>query len=136
MPSHWRGYGTILVIDDEADVCAVTRQLLAEIGFSAITADSGSEGIERFAHAGESFAAVLLDLTMPHMSGIDVALRLRDLDPHIPIILMSGYSQDDALEWVVSANRLHFLAKPFTLEALRTQLRLALDSGERVRYRN
>jgi two-component system cell cycle sensor histidine kinase/response regulator CckA len=135
-PSRWRGYGTILVIDDEDDVCAVTRQLLAEIGFTAITASSGSEGMERFAQARESFAAVLLDLTMPHLSGIDVALRLRDLDPHIPIILMSGYSQDDATERVVSANRLLFLAKPFTLHSLRTQLQRALDSGERVRYCN
>jgi two-component system, cell cycle sensor histidine kinase and response regulator CckA len=135
-PSHWRGYGTILVIDDEDDVCAVTRQLLGEIGFAAVTAASGSEGLKCFAHARESFAAVLLDLTMPQMSGIDVALRLRGLDPHIPIILMSGYSQDDAIERVVSDHRLHFLPKPFTLNSLRTQLQRALDSSERVRYRN
>ncbi|HYF61327.1 MAG TPA: response regulator [Herpetosiphonaceae bacterium] len=127
--SDWRGSGTVLVIDDEEDVCAVSRQLLDRIGFDAVAADGGRTGIERFVQARQPFAAVLLDLTMPQMSGIDVALRLRAIDPRIPILLMSGYSQDDALERVVAANRLRFLPKPFTLEALRAQLRQALECG-------
>jgi CheY-like chemotaxis protein len=100
-PAHkvapvWRGRGMALVIDDEPSVRHVAQRMLTAMGFEVVTAASGHEGLARFAEHPDGFTIVLLDLTMPGMRGDDTYRKLRSLRTGLPIIVMSGYSHQEA----------------------------------------
>jgi DNA-binding NtrC family response regulator len=99
------------------------------MGFEVVTASTGQEGVVRFTERPAAFAVVLLDLTMPGMRG-DVTYRhLRGMRPDLPIIVMSGYSHQEASAYFDAQILAGFLQKPFKLERLRDVVRDAL--GER-----
>jgi two-component system cell cycle sensor histidine kinase/response regulator CckA len=122
----WRGTGTLLVVDDEEAVRIVAKMTLERFGFSVLTAGDGQEALECFrAHAGE-ITAVLLDMTMPKMSGEEVFQELRRIRPDIPIILSSGYDEEDAVSLFTGQKLAGFVQKPYRpmelLEKVRTVL--------------
>jgi CheY-like chemotaxis protein len=83
---------TILCIDDSEASLEVRQTFLEHFGYRVIKATSGGRGLEIF--SDQSVDAVILDFNMPDMSGEEVALKLRRLNPKIPIILLSGYPDD------------------------------------------
>jgi two-component system, cell cycle sensor histidine kinase and response regulator CckA len=87
--------GRILIADDEKTILAIARQILEKAGFEAATAADGAEAVRMFSRAPASFDCVLLDLTMPNMSGIEVLEKIHALRPDIPVILSSGYNAPD-----------------------------------------
>jgi two-component system, cell cycle sensor histidine kinase and response regulator CckA len=105
---------TILVIDDEALVRDVVARMVQELGYATMTAADGPSGID-LAHQAD---AVLVDLTMPHMSGADVVAALRRKCPGLPVVVCSGYDRD--ARGPVQADA--YLPKPFRLEALERTL--------------
>ena len=108
-----QGRGTILVVDDEAGMRNLARTILERSGFTVITADDGGEAIRFFRrHAGE-VAAVLLDLTMPVMSGDETAEQLRRVQPGVPIILSSGYGGQAVAGRFAGKGPAGFLQKPY-----------------------
>ena len=117
----------LLLVDDEATVREITTHLLDAIGYRTTAVSGGQEAVNAFRIAPQGFDAVLLDLTMPGMSGGEAMNEIRKLRSDIPIILMSGYSEHDAAD-LLSAPRTAFLAKPFTLESLRTHLAALLSA--------
>lgn len=116
---HLRRTGPILVIDDEPEVCAVVAQLLGQLGCTAYIAADGPTGLVRLHSELPDLLAVLVDVTMPHMRGDAVAAAIRQIRPHLPIILMTGYNTAD-LSTTFPA--IPLLQKPFTLAELRTML--------------
>jgi two-component system cell cycle sensor histidine kinase/response regulator CckA len=84
--------GTILVIDDEEVVRVSVVRMLERAGFTAVPAANGPLALEIFAHAHAQIDLVLLNLSMPLMSGREVLTRLRQTDPHVKVILFSGYA--------------------------------------------
>lgn len=105
---------TVLVVDDEHTVLTVTSQMLQRSGYSVVTAENGRRALELFeAHAAE-VGAVLLDLTMPDLNGDQVFAKMRVIDPNARVILMSGYSEQEATNQFRGEGLVGFLQKPFT----------------------
>jgi two-component system, cell cycle sensor histidine kinase and response regulator CckA len=123
---EWRGHGTVLVIDDEPTVCAVTQRILRVLGFEAIVSADGRQGLDIVRQRGDTLAAVLLDLTMPNMDGETAFREMRAVCPQLPIVLMSGYNEQDAVARFAGKGLAGFLQKPFTISAMRDGLREVL----------
>ncbi|MEE8557588.1 MAG: response regulator, partial [Myxococcota bacterium] len=123
----WRGSGTILVVEDDEDVRAVSRWMLESVGFSVATADDGKRGIDLFRQDADRFAAVLLDLAMPQVSGEEVFHELRQIRPGIPIVLCSGYGDVRVTQRLTSAPGTRFLPKPYERAELLETLHELLD---------
>jgi CheY-like chemotaxis protein len=122
---QWHDSGTVLVIDDDGDVRGLLKRLLEHIGLETVMADNGLAGIKLFRTHAAQLRYVLLDLTMPQLDGEAVLRALRQLQPDVPIILMSGYSADDVLARFAGSEVSGFLHKPFTLHDLQQQLQHA-----------
>lgn len=119
---------TVLVIDDEEGVRAVTTRMLERAGYRVLAAADGPTGLYHYATQQEKIACVLLDLTMPVMSGQQVFQALRERDPAIPVVLMSGYAAEEATSRVGAAGLAGFLAKPFRPADLRDAIARAVRS--------
>ena len=104
----------VLLVDDDADVRTVAGQLLEELGCEVESADCGEAALER-ARQGAAFQAALIDFAMPGLNGGETARRLRDLEPGLPVVLMSGYADLKDLSEAWTGEVLH---KPFTGQAL------------------
>lgn len=123
-----RGDGprTVLVIEDDDEVRRVARLSLESHGLRVLAAEDGISGLELFeAHAGE-ISMVLLDLTMPRMNGAEVYRQLARSNPELPVLLMSGYSDDGSIVPTGASGPWGFLQKPFTVQQLMDSCRQAL----------
>jgi signal transduction histidine kinase len=124
--TSWKGHGTVLVVDDERAVRTVTSRILAACGFEIVLARDGREAIDLFSRRPGDFRLVLLDLTMPHLSGEDTFRQLRLLQPDSRILLMSGYNEQDAVHRFTGQGLAGFIQKPFTPEELHAKLQRIL----------
>ncbi|MEO5987583.1 MAG: ATP-binding protein [Candidatus Eisenbacteria bacterium] len=118
--------GTVLVVEDESALRGFARSVLERLGYHVVLARDGIEALD-LVQRGMRVDVVLLDLTMPRLSGPDTLRRLREIAPGLPVVLTSGYESGagppgpDGLE--VEA----FLAKPYSPEHLGAAVREALD---------
>jgi PAS domain S-box-containing protein len=124
--AHWIGEGLILVVDDEEGVRTLTTRMLESFEFRVITACDGGDAVEKFAAHAEAITAIIMDVTMPVMSGLQAMEVIRAVNPEVPILFMSGYMQEGALRNLIGAT--DFLQKPFKLEELQEKLRVLLDT--------
>ena len=106
--------GTVLVVEDEPDVRMMIQRMLERNGYAVDTARDGLEGIERAIALGDDLLAVVMDLTMPRMGGLEALSLLRQAGVTVPVLVTSGYA-DAALPDELNAS---FLEKPFALSAL------------------
>jgi len=118
----------VLVVDDEEGVRLVAKRMLERIGYSVLTAGDGNEGatIVR-AHTG-TIACVLLDLSMPHMSGEQTFYLLRTIKPDLRAVLMSGYTREEMIARFSESGIDDFLHKPFTMGELRQVIQHVISS--------
>ncbi len=119
---------TILLVEDEAAVRELAREILASEGYRVLTAGDGAQALILCAGLREPLDLLLTDMVMPGMGGGDLGRRLTALDPHLPVLYMSGYTDDAILRQGVMREREHFLQKPFTLDALVRKVREVLDA--------
>jgi len=127
-PLDWRGSGTVLVVDDEEAVRELLGDVLAKCGLSVITANDGREAVERFREHAPKIAAVLLDLTMPGIGGLEAFAEMRKIRPDARMILSSGYSAVDVAARFEGQEVDGFLQKPYEPEALIQKLRELLEA--------
>ncbi|MFT3830175.1 MAG: MASE1 domain-containing protein [Opitutaceae bacterium] len=113
------GSGTWLVVDDEAAVRQVAVDVLGNAGMAVVAASDGVQALELFGTDGQGLHAVLLDLSMPRLGGLETFKRLRERRSDIPVVLMSGFEAEEALERFAGLGITGFLQKPFTIQALR-----------------
>jgi DNA-binding response OmpR family regulator/nitrogen-specific signal transduction histidine kinase len=119
---------TILVIDDETAVQQFAKNALERQGYNVVTADDGQAGVKLFADMHGKIALVLLDFTMPVMSGEETLAHLRRIDPSVPIVLSSGFGHDTALQRFEGKGLDGFIGKPYTLPKLTEVVASALKS--------
>jgi signal transduction histidine kinase/CheY-like chemotaxis protein len=124
--SGWRGSGVVLVVDDDAGVRTATSQLLALLGFQPVDAPDGPAALRALA-ARPDVRLVVLDMTMPEMSGEEVFREVRRTRPDLPVVFTSGYDDDEARGRFGPEQRASFLAKPYTLSELSGTLRDVLE---------
>ena len=122
----WIGHGTVLVVDDEEMVRDVAQMMIEAFGFTVLTAKDGFEGL-KVVEAGTLLDAVLLDLTMPRMSGDETFREIHKLRPDLPVILVSGYNEQEVTDQFVGRGIAGFIQKPFQLAELRDKLRAVIE---------
>ena len=129
--TDWTGTGTVLVVEDEEGVREVAERILQDFGFETLVAVDGKEALEVMEREGDKVAVVLLDLSMPRMGGQETLRHLRERRPHLPVIMMSGYTEE-AVASQFSDNgpgMTAFLQKPFLAEDLMDVLRRTLETA-------
>jgi CheY-like chemotaxis protein len=104
---------TVLVIDDEDYMLEVVHDSLAAHGHTALLAQSGEEGVQLLHRHGPNIDLVLLDLSMPGLGGVETFRRLRRVDPGVPVILSSGFAEEEAVAQLEGMNLTGFLQKPY-----------------------
>jgi two-component system, cell cycle sensor histidine kinase and response regulator CckA len=122
----WAPSGTILLCDDESAVRRVTARLVNLLGFDVLEASDGQQAVDFFHDRASEFRAVLLDMMMPKKSGLEVLPLLRERRADIPVVLMSGYDENQLASGLDDA-RITFLRKPFRKDDLERALRQVLE---------
>ena len=122
----WRGAGLVLLADDEDAVRVLAERMLQVLGFEVLAARDGREAVAIFTEHRARIVCVLLDLTMPHMDGEEAFRAIRKLRPDVPIVLSSGYNEQEIAGRFEGTDLAGFVAKPYRLRDLRAQLRKVL----------
>ncbi len=120
---------SVLVIDDEASVLRLWKRTLLQHGYACVLADGGREGLALFRNAKVKFDLVILDLTMPDMDGVSTLEALRQFDPSIAVLLVSGFSENDATGRFSLTHPNSFLQKPFEMKSAMAAVQTALQSA-------
>jgi signal transduction histidine kinase len=107
------GSGVILIVDDEHAVRRVAMRVAERAGFSVLEAANGQEAVDIFRERHQEIALVLLDMSMPVMSGEEAFRILKTIDPSVPVVLSSGYNEQDATTYFVGKGLDGFLQKPY-----------------------
>jgi CheY-like chemotaxis protein len=123
--------GTVLVVDDDSGVQLVVRRALTAKGYGVLVASSGADALRLFEQHGGSLDLIVMDVTMPHMSGIEALRQIRATGSDVPTLLSSGYSveliTDDSPEFFA------YLQKPYDIPQLLSAVATAIASRDRVR---
>ncbi len=128
-----RGHGTVLIVDDEPSLRRTTERMLTNAGFGVLTAVDGRDGVETFEAHVQEIDVVLLDMTMPHMNGIEALQKIHAIRPDVPVILMSGYSEEETVGRLSRGERPGFLQKPYGIRELMAVLGRAFEGRDRAR---
>src|SRR5688500_9049630 len=118
----------VMIVDDEDLVTLLAQRVLADEGYRVITAKDGFQAIDTYRKLRHEIALIILDFTMPVMDGADVFNELLQLDPKVPVVLSSGFAEQDRLRAMLSRGLRGFIPKPYTQEKLLTQIRATLDT--------
>jgi PAS domain S-box-containing protein len=124
--SEFSGHGMVLVVDDEPIVRKMATHSLERYGYSVVTAEDGREGLERFRKLHSQLKIVILDLTMPVMSGEEALQKMRLIDARLPVLLSSGYDEVEAIRRFAGKGLAGFLQKPYTAAALAEKIQTIL----------
>ena len=125
----WRGSGRALVIDDELAIRLAGSAVLRHLGFEVETAEDGLQGVDKATAAGGDYRVILLDLTMPKLDGHAAFRAIREKLPDVPVLLMSGYSDQQAASLFKLGGPMDFIQKPFTLADLIAKLQPLMPSA-------
>ena len=125
------GHETILLVEDEAPLRYIARQVLTHLGYEVLEAGTGREALEIWRQFRDQIKLVVADLVMPDgMNGKDMADRMKDELPDLNIIYISGYSREMVGRDFPLVERENFLAKPFQAHQLAQIVRARLDAIE------
>ena len=116
--------GLILIVDDEIPVRFALKTTLSTFGFTTMEAGSGEEAVSLL--QTHSFDAVLLDINMPGISGIETCKRMRRLSPHIPILMLTVHDGECDKVEALEAGADDYVTKPFGLRELTARIRAAM----------
>lgn len=120
----------ILFVDDEEDIVCMTQQILERLGYQVTSRTSSMEALGAFKARPDAFDLVITDMTMPNMTGVELAPRLREIRSDIPIIICTGFSEiideDKAKAMGIRA----YVTKPIVIKEMAKIIRKVLDEGK------
>lgn len=127
---------TVFIVDDEPDVCAALAMLIQSIGLEAKTFNSAQAFWDQY--DPEAPGCLILDVRMAGMSGIELQEKLKGVDYHVPIIMMSGHGDIPMAVQVIQSGAIDFIQKPFSDLLLldRVQHALQIDAQRREERRD
>ena len=129
-----KGTGTVLIVDDEEVVLKTARATLERYGYNVIQAMDGQEAVNVVRARGREIDVILLDMTMPVMSGEEACPLIRQLQPNTPIVISSGYGDFIASKWVDRIENTSFLKKPYSSIQLAEKIKFILEANEERRH--
>ena len=118
-----RGAGLVLLIEDEEVLRELGVSALESMGYEVATAADGQEGVEAFERLHHRLCAVLLDLKMPRRGGRETFLELRGIDARVPVLICTGYGENEEVQSLLSLGAAGMLAKPYQIATLAAKLR-------------
>jgi two-component system, cell cycle sensor histidine kinase and response regulator CckA len=118
---------TVLVVDDDAVARSVTTDILQHHAFTVIAVNDGQEAVDTYTAHCADIDCVLLDLIMPRMDGIEALERIHQINAQARVVLMSGYSEQEATKQIAHLQVAGFLEKPFTMATLLETIRQVLS---------
>jgi hypothetical protein len=114
-------------VEDNESVREVARETLDRLGYRVLEATSGQDALDIAAHHRGTISVVVTDVSMPSMSGRELAERLTSRHPRLKIVFMSGYTDDASVQPDTPAPGMAYIPKPFTPASLGRTLRDVLD---------
>ena len=121
--------GTILVIDDEPDICELFERIFGAEGWTVLSAHNGLEGVAR--NTASNPDVIILDLKMPKMDGVETLKAIRKTDPVVRVVILTGYGSAATIRDALDLNVYEYISKPFENDTIRRVVGDALvDSGE------
>jgi len=122
------GSETVLLVEDEPAVRALAAMILGRIGYRVLPAEDGAGALRLWKEHASEVDVLLTDVIMPQMSGVELAQRLRALNPQLRVLFMSGYTDDTIAKHGLRPGEISMLEKPFTADSLAAKLRAVLDN--------
>jgi CheY-like chemotaxis protein len=110
-----RGNGAILIVDDEEESLLAEELMLKELGYEVMAVRSGKEALEIYRENMTRLALVTLDMIMPEMSGKDTYAQLKQINPAVKVLLISGYSSNQQVKEIMGLGCSAFLQKPYDI---------------------
>jgi CheY-like chemotaxis protein len=123
---------SVLVIDDEKEVAATIKEMLSDSAFDVKLAYDGKEGIEIYSRWWQSIDLVILDMVMPDLDGLQTFNALKEINPAIKAIILSGYTLNQKIEQALENGARIFLQKPCTKNELLSHIKFAMDQKENI----
>jgi len=118
----------IMIVDDEDFVTVLAQRVLSDQGYRVIIAKDGFQCLDIYRRFQKQIDLIILDFTMPIMDGSEVFNELREMNPQVPVVLSSGFTEQDKLRWMLAKGLRGFIPKPYTQEKLLLQVRSVLDA--------
>jgi two-component system, cell cycle sensor histidine kinase and response regulator CckA len=106
--------------------------MLAHLGYTILEAGNGQEALELFQRNLSQITLVILDLSMPVMDGEECLRRLKSINPDVPVLLSSGFSETEAARRFQSSGLASYLQKPYTAQHLAELVKAALSGRDRT----
>ena len=122
------GHEQILCIDDEESITRLIHEFLESIGYKVVSTTNCLEALSVYKEDPHRFDLVITDLTMPQMTGLDLAEKILSIRPEIPIVLCTGYNETFTLEDIKRRGLKDLIVKPIALKSLALRVRRALDA--------
>lgn len=110
--------GCILVVDDESTIRKLLKRHLERRGYEVLLAENGAEALRVLHSSGDRIRLVILDMIMPGMTGLEALIELRRTHHSLPVLISSGYNQDEDRAQASAIGVNGFLGKPFSLRDL------------------
>ena len=127
------GDETVLLVDDEPGVREIGRMMLTKCGYTVLSAPSGETALEMLAGAEKTPELVILDLNMPGMGGRRCLEEIKRLNPDLPVVVASGYTDTGQVDKILAAGAAAFVGKPFRLHRFLNTVRDILDQAGKSR---
>ena len=122
-----KGNERILLIDDEEQIVSMEQQMLENLGYEVTARTDSTKALKEFSEQPQNFDLVITDMTMPQMTGDELAQKLLDIKPDIPVILCTGFNEDITEEKALAMGIQKFVMKPVIKNDLATTIRTILD---------
>jgi CheY-like chemotaxis protein len=121
------GNERVLFVDDETMLVDMSRQILQRLGYQVTACTTSVEALQRFQNDPSAFDLIITDMTMPHMTGKELATEILKINPALPIILCTGFSETISEEIAKSIGIRAFILKPIVMSDLAETMRKVLD---------
>jgi len=122
---HGSSRAQILIVEDDREMRQLLTDLLGEEGYDVVVAPDGPSALERF-HKG-SFDLTITDLMMPKMRGTDLVIKIKEIDPDVPVLLITAFGTIESAVEAMQAGAFHYVTKPFRAEEILLHVSRALE---------
>jgi len=120
--------GTVLVVDDDALVRRSVATAIRSLGYDTVEAEGGAEALDVYRERRADLRAVVLDMVMPGMNGRATLAAMREVDPGVPVLLMSGHAMNEEIQSLLDSGARGFLTKPYSVSSLARSLADAIGT--------